>query len=338
MKFSERTAVEKLMELRMVRWWWSYALAERTKYANARANIVTLKKKALATLCMWSSTCRLSSAGAIHSRMMSRRSPCSFMSPLPCLLLPRASPADRRLRLIRRSSHHPCNGRASSGLCSARRTSVVAVIVTGPNALPSPRRRLPTPARGAIEANAGDERRRGKGEEAAVMEPIEAGERKPIVEPGERKPIDARCKSRPEREAARPHEPTAESGAAEASTDHCGAESAAAETSTDHCTAESGAAKATTRHSAAKAATDPRGVKTAAAAEASAAHPAHPGIHRRRRRHRADESDGGQCDYDLTHHSVSSFCRKHRLHPRIARRRCISDRHGVRGAASPRQR
>src|SRR6516225_7061039 len=83
------------------------------------------------------------------------------------------------------------------------------------------------------------ERRRGKGEEAAVVEPIEPGERKPIVEPGERKPIDARCKSRPEREAACPDEPTAESGAAEASTDHCGAESAAAETSTDHCGAES---------------------------------------------------------------------------------------------------
>src|SRR6516164_8184869 len=258
MKFSERTAVEKLMELRMVRWWWSYARAERTKYANARANIVTLKKKALATLCMWSSTCRLSSAGAIHSRMMSRRSPCSFMSPLPCLLLPRASPADRRLRLIRRSSHHPCNGRASSGLCSARRTSVVAVIVTGPNALPSPRRRLPTPARGAIEANAGDERRRGKGEEAAVVEPIEAGERKPIVEPGERKPIDARCKSRPEREAACPDEPTAERGTAEASTHHCGAESGAAEAATHRSAAKATtyrrSAEATTRHSAAKAA------------------------------------------------------------------------------------
>src|SRR6516162_11891648 len=210
MKLSERTAVDKLMELRMARWWSSCARAERTKYANARANIATLKKDALATLCMDSSVCRLSSAGAIHSRMMSRRSPCCFMSPVPCWLLPRASPADRRPRLIRRSSHHPCNGCASSGLCSASRfttpqfhdTSVVAVIVAGPNALPSPRGRLPAPARGTIEANAGDEGRRGKGEEAAVVEPIEPGERKPIVEPGERKPIDARCKSGPEREAA----------------------------------------------------------------------------------------------------------------------------------------
>src|SRR5215510_12290940 len=130
--------------------------------------------------------------------------------------------------MIRRSCHHPCNGRASSGLCSASRfttpqfhdISVVAVIVTGPNPLPSPRCRLPAPARGAIEANAGDERRRGKGEEAAVVEPIE---------PGERKPIDARCKSRPEREAACADEPAAESGTAEASTHHCGAESGAAE-------------------------------------------------------------------------------------------------------------
>src|SRR5215813_4071778 len=164
--------------------------------------------------------------------------------------------------MIRRSCHHPCNGRASSGLCSASRfttpqfhdISVVAVIVAGPNPLPSPWCRLPVPARGAIEANAGDERRRGKGEEAAVVEPIEPGERKPIVEPGERKPIDARCKSRPEREAACPDEPAAESGAAEASTHHSGADSGAAETSAHHSTAESGAAKATTRHSAAKAA------------------------------------------------------------------------------------
>src|SRR5262249_61767669 len=135
--------------------------------------------------------------------------------------------------MIRRSCHHPCNGRASSGLCSASRfttpqfhdISVVAVIVTGPNPLPSPRRRLPAPARGAIEADAGDERRRGKGEEAAVVEPIETGERKPIVESGERKPIDARCKSRPEREAAGPHEPPPGRGAAETAPHHHAAES-----------------------------------------------------------------------------------------------------------------
>src|SRR5262249_32532714 len=120
----------------------------------------------------------------------------------------------------------------------------------------------------------------------------------------------------------------AESGAAETSTHYSGAESGAAETTARHSAAKAAAyrrsAKATTRHSAAEAATYRRGVKTAAAAETSAAYPAHPGIRRRRRRHRADESDGGQRDYDLTHHGVSSFCRKHRLHPRIARRRCIS--------------
>src|SRR5262249_27422373 len=114
-----------------------------------------------------------------------------------------------------------------------------------------------------------------------------------------------------------------ESGAAEASTHHCGAESGAAETSTHYSAAESGAAEAT----AAKAAPHPRSVK-AAAVEASAveaaAHPAHAGLRLRGRSHRRDESDGGQRDYDLTHHGVSSFCRKHRLPPRIARRRCIS--------------
>jgi hypothetical protein len=66
---------------------------------------------------------------------------------------------------------------------------------------------LPTPARAAIETNAGDERRRGKGEEAAVAESMETSERKPI---------DARCESRPEREAAGADESTAESGTAEA--------------------------------------------------------------------------------------------------------------------------
>ena len=86
--------------------------------------------------------------------------------------------------------------------------SVVAIVVAaGPDSLPAPRCRLPTPARVAIETNAGDERRRGKGEEAAVAESMETSERKPI---------DARCKSRPEREAAGADESTAESGTAEA--------------------------------------------------------------------------------------------------------------------------
>ena len=104
----------------------------------------------------------------------------------------------RLLRIIRRSSHHPAvqRPRLERPLLGQafHDTSVVAVIVVaGPNPLPSPRRRLPAPARGAIEANPGDERRRrGKSEEAAVAEPIE---------PGERKPMGARCKSWPEREA-----------------------------------------------------------------------------------------------------------------------------------------
>jgi len=125
------------------------------------------------------------------------------------------------------------------------------------------------------------ERRRGKGEEAAVVEPIEPGERKPIVEPGERKPIDARCKSRPEREAACPDEPAAERGTAEASTHHCGAESGAAEAATHRSAAKATtyrrSAEATTRHSAAKAAARHSAAKptayrrsTAAAAGASA--------------------------------------------------------------------
>jgi Ni/Co efflux regulator RcnB len=78
---------------------------------------------------------------------------------------------------------------------------------------------LPTPARVAIETNAGDERRRGKGEEAAVAESMETSERKPI---------DARCKSRPEREAAGADESTPESGTAEAAPKGCAAKPSSA--------------------------------------------------------------------------------------------------------------
>jgi hypothetical protein len=92
----------------------------------------------------------------------------------------------------------------------------------------------------------------------------------------------------------------------------------------------------TVKAPAAKAATYRRTVK-APAAKASA----HPGIRRRRRRHRAGESDGGQRDYDLTHHGVSSICRKHwapsdhrSSSMKVARR----DRLGICGAAWPRQR
>src|SRR5262249_35404508 len=86
------------------------------------------------------------------------------------------------------------------------RLVVPIVVVAGPDSLPAPRCRLPTPTRAAIEANAGDKRRRGKSEEAAIMESMETSERKPI---------DARYKSWPEREAAGADESTAESGTAE---------------------------------------------------------------------------------------------------------------------------
>jgi len=43
---------------------------------------------------------------------------------------------------------------------------------------------LPRPARAAIKANAGDERRGGKGEEAAAVESMETSERKPATCPG----------------------------------------------------------------------------------------------------------------------------------------------------------
>src|SRR5262245_21013053 len=69
---------------------------------------------------------------------------------------------------------------------------VTVVVVTGPDPLPAPRGRLPTPTRAAIETNADAKWHRREGK-AAIVEPIE---------PGERKPIDAWCKSRPERKAA----------------------------------------------------------------------------------------------------------------------------------------
>jgi hypothetical protein len=92
---------------------------------------------------------------------------------------------------------------------------------------------LPTPARAAVQADACDERRRGKGEEAAIMESMETSESKPV---------DARCKSWPEREAAGADESTAESGTAEPSAYRRAAETAgyrrAAETASYRRTAE----------------------------------------------------------------------------------------------------
>jgi len=77
---------------------------------------------------------------------------------------------------------------------------------------------LPTPARAAVQADACDERRRGKGEEAAIMESMETSESKPV---------DARCKSWPEREAPGADESTAESCAAEPAAYRCAVESSA---------------------------------------------------------------------------------------------------------------
>jgi len=166
---------------------------------------------------------------------------------------------------------------------------------------------LPTPARAAIEANPGDKRRRGKREEAAIMESMETSECKPVMETSDRKPIDARCKSWPEREAAGADESTAESGTSEPSAYRRAAETAAnrhaAETAAYRRAAETAA-----HHSAAKATTHPA-VKAPSVEAAT-----HPGIGRGRRCHRAREGDSGQRDYDLTHHGVSSICREeHRV-------------------------
>jgi len=129
---------------------------------------------------------------------------------------------------------------------------------------------LPTPAQVAIEANSGNERCRGKGEEGAVAESMEASERKPI---------DARCKSWPEREASGADDPTAESGTAESS-----AYGRATEPSAYRCAAEASTncrAAETARHSAAKA-TAHRAVKAAASMKTTTsmktATPAHPGM------------------------------------------------------------
>src|SRR6266446_519485 len=111
---------------------------------------------------------------------------------------------------------------ATSALSSICDRLVVAIVVAaGPDSLPAPRCRLPTPARAAIEADAGHEWHRREGE-AAMMEPIEAGEREPV---------EARRKSWPDREAARPDKPAAEASthrrATEASTHRRAAETAA---------------------------------------------------------------------------------------------------------------
>jgi hypothetical protein len=167
---------------------------------------------------------------------------------------------------------------------------VVAIaVVAGPDSLPAPRCRLPTPARAAIETNAGDERRRGEGKEPAIMESMETSERKPI---------EAWSNSWPKREVAGPDESTAESGTAEPSAYRRAAEPSAyrraaepsayrraaeaaayrraAEAAAYRRTAETAAyrrtAETAARHSAAKATTPVK------APSVEAATPTHPGI------------------------------------------------------------
>src|SRR5262245_25464008 len=187
-----------------------------------------------------------------EKRCQSARAHCSESSAWsPMKRSRRVGEEARASRSLARSSspHGPLLGGAVGD-----RLVVAIVVVAGPDSLPAPRCRLPTPARAAIEANASDERRRGKGEEAAIMESMETSERKPIDARCERKPIDARCKSWPERKAAGANESTAESGTAEPSADRRAAETAA-------------------HHSAAKATTHPA-VK---APSVEAATPTHPG-------------------------------------------------------------
>ena len=143
-----------------------------------------------------------------------------------------------------------------------------------------------------------------------MMKPIEASEREPI---------EARRKSLPEREAARPGEPTAE-----ASTHHR-ATKASTYRRAANATANRRAAEASTHRPAANATANRRTVEASThrpavasthrpAASAptkapAAVAPAPLGIRGRRRCHRAREGDSGERDYDLTHHGVSSICR-----------------------------
>src|SRR5436309_2241171 len=146
------------------------------------------------------------------------------------------------------------------GFCSIHAYSVVSVVpvvvVAGPDPLPAPRRRLPSPTRAAIETNADGEWHRREGE-AAMTKPIETSK--------------AWGKSWPEREAAGPDEPATQTAAAEASAHHRTTEAsahpaakasthAAAEASAYHC-----AAKASASHPAVKA------TKPTSAAHSSAA-------------------------------------------------------------------
>src|SRR5262245_2544757 len=127
------------------------------------------------------------------------------------------------------------------------RLVVAIVVVAGPDSLPAPRCRLPTPARAAVQADACDERRRGKGEEAAIMESMETSESKPV---------DARCKSWPEREAPGADESTAESCDAEPAAYRCAVESSAY-----RCAVESSAYRRPTEAAAYRRTAEPAGYR-----------------------------------------------------------------------------
>src|SRR5947208_17024567 len=127
--------------------------------------------------------------------MIFRLVSCVFMSPAPTTIGLAA-----RLRHSPRTASNPpglpTTRRRNGRVCyetlryqAFRDRSVVAIVVIAdPDSPPAPRCRPPTPTRATIETNAGDEWHRREGE-AAMMEPIEA-----------------RRKSLPEREAARPGE------------------------------------------------------------------------------------------------------------------------------------
>src|SRR5262249_11285401 len=119
---------------------------------------------------------------------------------------------------------------------------VTVVVVTGPDPLPAPRGRLPTPTRAAIETNADAKWHRREGKAALVDQ----------IAPGKHTPRHAGDKPGPDRKAASPDEPPAKSGTAKPPPHHSTAESGAAKTPAHHSAAESGAAETSAHHSAAE--------------------------------------------------------------------------------------
>src|SRR5262249_56388477 len=84
-------------------------------------------------------------------------------------------PPPRRRQRVRRAARP--SGAPPPPAALALVISVAVVVVTAPDSLPAPRRRLPTPARAPIETNA--EWHRGEGE-AAMAEAMDASECNPI--------------------------------------------------------------------------------------------------------------------------------------------------------------